>query len=765
MVSVVSGTNTKVTATLPSPPSPFEPLPNLWATTWLTLMSVNGQEYNTAGYRTAKSALNAGGGAPVRRYHVFRSWKWETLALLLCCGIVAALFGVLNRYEGKRLPEWGYTINLSTLIAVLATLFRALVVAVAVDFIAHTKWSLFASGKPRRLRDLHDFDSASRSAWGAVALIPTVFRDSPLTLVAIAVVLLSFPMGPFVQQALNTRDCAVALPGRVALLPVAHYIGASKDSFRLSASTHEVNTDMKAATIAGLTTPGGNKVDATCSTGNCTFPSWEPVGGVNMTNPITHASIGMCSRCFDVGSLVFANLTISRFSANVSVTDIMLPTNSSIRFESNSPLLSVYPIDQFDWARKVVPPDFEALATWGFNFTVLSATTAGCVFGPKGFPTSCLLQSVTNATEEAYGHLKDFAAAACTLYPCLRTYSASVTNGVLNETLLSTMPAAPDISPLKGDRRESVLKSRPAIQLDQLNLTAVQLPCRLDDGTIYTADTVSTAKNLTSLQLWQGSDGQGPRFRDMAAPERCIYRITPNFYSGYTTFLGRMFTGNCTYDTRYGNEINCGDKFWLAQLYSKANATAAAIARQVDDVAVGMTSKMRQNGSRGPQDFRNPQPESATRDLAEGTVLQNDVCTVVDWKWLLLPVVLAALAAVLLGSAVVRSWIHRRERPVWKSTVLPILFYKESFERAGGVLVPPASPAGSVGDGMGHGARILEMPEMEKLAGKLVVRFELAEGSRRGHLGLEGQTRSWETKPKEDRSDVDSLLIQGTHQP
>lgn len=100
------------------------------------------------------------------------TWTFEILALAVALWAVAAIIGVVNRYDGRALPDWPHDITLNALIALLATFANATMSVCLSSGISQAKWIRFKqSAVP--LSDMEAFDDASRGSWGSMKLLAT----------------------------------------------------------------------------------------------------------------------------------------------------------------------------------------------------------------------------------------------------------------------------------------------------------------------------------------------------------------------------------------------------------------------------------------------------------------------------------------------------------------------------------------------------------------------------------------------------------------
>lgn len=61
------------------------------------------------------------------------SWWLEGLAIVASLLLLAAIVGVLYRFDGKEQPDWPYWISLNTVVATLSTILRAQLLLVAAE--------------------------------------------------------------------------------------------------------------------------------------------------------------------------------------------------------------------------------------------------------------------------------------------------------------------------------------------------------------------------------------------------------------------------------------------------------------------------------------------------------------------------------------------------------------------------------------------------------------------------------------------------------
>ena len=101
------------------------------------------------------------------------TWILELLSAGLASILMGVIAFVLWFYNGKGIPQLPYGITLNTVVSILATTSRSLLLLIAASVIGQDKWLCSRQSKP--LIDLQTFDGASRGPCGALGLLSTKF--------------------------------------------------------------------------------------------------------------------------------------------------------------------------------------------------------------------------------------------------------------------------------------------------------------------------------------------------------------------------------------------------------------------------------------------------------------------------------------------------------------------------------------------------------------------------------------------------------------
>lgn len=590
----------------------------------------------------------------------------EIISALLAVGLIAAIISILAHFDGQMKPEWRYSINLNTFVALLSTIARALILVTVAEILGQAKWLWFSQQQARPVSHLEQFDMASRGWIGSFKLLTVVPKDV-LALGCCLVVIFSLAIGPFSQQAIKSTACPQYSKQAQASTPIAHHMGfpkGDKRPYRTGPGTNTIPSDMKGAMANGLVNLMGNNsaISAFCPTGNCTFPVDD--------DGITYSSIGLCSTCIDTTSFVTSPGPDLLFTqgyglhpeANITVfPNRTLPNGMSIYLGVETPLLNISteePTTGINWAAPAFTKEFNETALSAISIvTILSFTRAPCS------NNSGTLFCPHNVTSLYYPvETWDYVATSCTLYPCLKNYHGSVREGVLRETVVSTLPAEYNWVEANNPFWNKGIPPDVGIELEG-NFTALKNPCTIE-GRGYTAET-----------NYSGLSQAGRRFvsinvagTNYTAPEECVYSLDRLYKNGmYWFFRDILFHKGCVSALEaWPIETQCEPAWWLSPLFNDGHATFETLSTAMDRFATIVTNRFRSTGS------SNGDPLQA--ETAKGDVVETAVCTVFNWEWLLLPIILVAINLLLLGYMIVQS-LCRRSQPIWKTSILPLLFY------------------------------------------------------------------------------------------
>ena len=675
------------------------------------------------------------------RRRVLRYWTLEVGSMLLILGIMGTIIGLLVRHDGQELSSGDYLgLNLTTIIALLSTILRGAIVAVTAEIVSQTKWAWFVK-RPHRLLDLQRFDSASRGIWGSFRLIGLLLARGKGSLAGLSglmaslVVVVSFAVGPFTQQALKTAPCIRDLENAKASLPVAYYIGHGEEA--LVDPDKMLMAEIKGLIIQAVTNPRSADfaIRPSCETGNCTFPDHG--------TGITYSSLGICNNCSDSTSLVdgpYKNGTVlwkceGGDDRNMS---IIRPYAPPFRTGFDDAVLLDITAGCTQSLYHETPADVVA----GHDINFLAMKNATCPLGKGAGGMTC--PPLCSNSRPCEGDV-DFVAMSCSLYPCLKSYQGSVENGILREEVVSTKPLYP-LDPF------DVIYS---------NFSAFNTPCILDGegGTgpfWFTRENISSVEKVTRRQ-WPSGVTRDPVSQErFTAPSACLFQLDGNLMTKINEYLREeVLSAQCFYNGGYwghlGEEpttVNCTNdqQWWLNLLYDQGGITSQNISTMMDGIALALTNKFRTIGF-GPDETAVPGRPYGQGFPVKGLVTRTSVCTYLDWRWLLLPCCLIGLTAGQLVWVIVALYHDRRE-PVWKSNVLPLLFH--------GAFNAEMRQDSEVSDDRGTANISRELSAMEAEAKKMKVQLKVSsEASEKlGFVGVSNSSGSYS---------MDSLLM--TEQP
>ncbi|KAI1807003.1 hypothetical protein F4811DRAFT_62589 [Daldinia bambusicola] len=214
---------------------------------------------------------------------VFRVWKFQLFASLLCLASLAGLAIMAANFSDRPLSDWSLTfISINGVVAILTVLLKGPLMVLIADSISQAKWPWFSregqAGRP--LVDLELIDNASRGPWGSFIWL----YKHPLGLHLISfgalLTMLVAAVDVFSQLLITTEGKLVIDPGQKAHIPWAMNNSAP------------INGPAWVAAISnGLYGSAVDDLPIVCPSGNCTWDGVVP-------------SVGVCGKCQDFTRLL-----------------------------------------------------------------------------------------------------------------------------------------------------------------------------------------------------------------------------------------------------------------------------------------------------------------------------------------------------------------------------------------------------------------------------------------------------------------------------
>jgi len=316
-----------------------------------------------------------------------RSWAFEIMAVAIGLGAVAAIVGVVAKYNGHALPDWPYSITLNALIALLATFANAAMSVCLSSGLSQAKWIRFKQTSAP-LSDMEAFDDASRGSWGSIKLLATA-RGGFLGSFGAIVAVIGLALGPFAQQIATYKirnvesDFGAIMPRALNFTPAL--------PGNTSTTGFVPILPLKAAVYNGLFAENNRPAASLpfkCQSGTCT---WEPF-----------ETLAICHECTDITPLM-TRYCPTELGASPSMSSCGWQVPQGAHLNTSSDVFSM---------TSFIPSAYGDMP----HSTIIRLIFMGTE-----------LQDTPNALNPW--------ASQCSLQACANTLSASVTNGTHQENV------------------------------------------------------------------------------------------------------------------------------------------------------------------------------------------------------------------------------------------------------------------------------------------------------------------------------------------
>ena len=254
---------------------------------------------------------------------------------------------------------------------------------------------------------------------------------------------------------------------------------------------------------------------------------------------------------------------------------------------------------------------------------------------------------------------RGYGAARCAIYPCVRSFAATVRKGKLTEVDQSTVEAwgVDGLNPTWGFGGQNLatvdMGCLDGVEKDSLR----RLGYSFDETTQWLAYYVSV--NYTQSGAWDSHSLQPTSPTAAIVPANCIYQVDLGSQHSLDSFLTKYSNGtlNVGVEALFGNSI-------LERIFNDGNMTYDVVSSTFSHVSNAMTQYIRQNG--------NPNGSAP----AVGKVYHSGTCVRVRWAWLIFPAALVELTVGFFVGMILqtRSGEEGRNHD-YKSSVLPLMFH------------------------------------------------------------------------------------------
>ncbi|CAG9974003.1 unnamed protein product [Clonostachys byssicola] len=586
---------------------------------------------------------------------VLWQWRLEFTVVLISCALLGGIFGVLHHNRGQEVAGWSLSgMSLNTLIALLSALLRAHILTIVEEATSTS------SIKPAEGSGVQSyFQLGSVHGCAEVKLIRSF---SSYIYVGCFIMVLSLGIGPFTQQASSTQPCIKTVTGASATIPYSwtglHVFKGGKSYV----SPWMVDTGYSEAIVRASTNSSSVSSASLlqgCTTGNCSFPA--------VRGDIALSTQGICSRCIDTTSYVRSG----------NSTGVILPKEAgslyvgTVGWTSNTIESKVS--DDLEWARADFDDDLrDTFEVSILNYTFLGLTSDGCQFENR---TTAIKNCIRPPAIKEYS-IRGFNvySAACTFYFCTRHHKVDVRSGVLTETLITDTPGffQPVGTPRFG--RNHVWKPVCDVDSQTLDLTS--------------ARTISVGNESVQVEL----RGPGTEKVDIPWTANCTAYVGNMAKAAIRTALF-LIEGDCRYSFKVENLdtlservdfLRC-DPWNIYGLLSGGLASFSTTSETMSRIATSISDRMREKSAKN--NFRADALSGPEADqqggYIKGDVQYTTICTRFQWRWLLGPALLLLMAIGFFIHAVTRSVIRRGHEPLWKSSILPALYFNPNPQGQG----------------------------------------------------------------------------------
>jgi len=569
---------------------------------------------------------------PVRvQQSLLRNWWQEIGAILLSAISFLAIIVTLSPHDKQPLPQWPYSISVNALVSVFVVVFKASVLFVTAEALGQLKWLWYNRSHP--LSHIDIYDQATRGPLGSFKLLWKVRSCNLLPPLGAIIIILMVVVDPITQQLLVFDNCYPPVPNLQATIPLTKVMdGLGNGSARTGSFSVAVPPPWQQAINSGMFAPG-QTIAFNCRTGNCTFPE-------------QYRTLAYCSKCEDISEqLTMLNTTLGAF-ASPDAPDYDTLLNESAYVNSLPSGLSMISSPALGLNCTAMGVNTETISTDKIEF-ILGRT-------PDNWFQKVYLDD-WNATCAEEGQeswrCRGYGAASCTLYPCIKTFTAAVDAGHLEETLVDSAPGEWGASEYAEIYGKATIDVECLSEQDRLDLEAANY-------------------HIPLAQKWMGfniswafwEDRKNTTLPQSMASRGCVYVYDDVGDTSLRNYYAELFQGYLW------AHVGAESDPWMMngplaqqQIFNWGNDLSfQRVTDTFTNISIAMTNHLRQSGN------------ANMSEPAVGEVLRAQTCLQVRWPWLSFLAALAVISWSFFAGTLLLQF-RNQKIPAWKSSLFPVM--------------------------------------------------------------------------------------------
>ena len=485
-------------------------------------------------------------------------------------------------------------------------------------------------------------------------------------------IVVALAVDPVSQLLIRYYNCSVELPATQSQASIPRRNTFSEMGLHIGAGLSTLTFEFQTAINAGLFNPVSVDISFACPTGNCTYDLYH--------------TVAYCSKCTDLSSSLSTSWGLMR-------TETETVQEGSSFYNVSHPVygsMTSLPDGFSTTAEKGLVEYLKFNATHrDYGITMIAANLTNAY---QHTGNNC-----TTAAENKTWYCHGSGAAGCTLYPCIRSYTATVNESKLQEILVST----------SAEFGSDDLK---------MSSNSVNVACLTPETR---QDLINIGYSITDTTEWVAYYGSGvlgnttavaPVFNasvpNVTVPGECQYLIYEPTQMSLGLYMSSFFNGSVTADPELTYDYYTNGPVQINRFYNVAQMSFDSVSAIFSNISDSMTAYIRQSHttSMGSTVLNDDQAAPAP-----GHVFQTETCIEVRWGYLAFPIALVLLTMIFLVAVIMETSRHH-EADAWKSSALALLFHG---------LDPRTRDL--------HGAGMESLEEMEKAAKGMRVRLRREE--------------------------------------